>query len=111
RCAFSVGVFHHGAAALRAQLQPRLDRHAPAGPIWFGGAFLFILDGAQSGEPAMAMTSQKRSGFGQLLQFLLRFLGLNGLVAAAVGAFLWYGLDFKIVGLIVGIAGICAVGF
>src|SRR5207244_3256062 len=55
----------------------------------------------------MAVT--QRSSFGQSLHFLLRFLGLNGLVALAVGAFLWLSLDLQFAGMIVMIAGAAAV--
>lgn len=57
----------------------------------------------------MALTSRKRSTFGQWLQFLLRFVGLNGLVAIAAGAFLWQGLGLGFAGAIVAGAGACAV--
>ncbi len=57
----------------------------------------------------MAMKTHKRSGFGQVMQFLLRFLGLNGLVAVAAGAFLWYGLGLLLPALLVGGTGVCMV--
>ena len=56
----------------------------------------------------MAMT--KRSSFWQFLHFLLRFIGLNGLVAVAVAAFLWQALDMPSEATVVGIAGLSAIG-
>jgi hypothetical protein len=58
----------------------------------------------------MAVKSRSRSSVWKVLQFLVRFLGLNGLVAIAVGAVLWFALGHERAGLIVVIAGCSAVG-
>lgn len=66
------------------------------------------------------MAIKKRSAFWSSMHFLLRFLGLNGLVAVAVGLFIWQMLDDDVVqhytglsatelGMYVGIGGLCAI--
>ena len=57
----------------------------------------------------MAVKSRSRSSVWKLLQFTVRFLGLNGLIAAAVGAVLWQAIGYEEAGLIVIIAGGSAV--
>jgi hypothetical protein len=53
----------------------------------------------------MAVKTRGRSSVLGFLQFVVRFLGLNGLVAAAIGAVMWFALDYEEVGQIVVIAG------
>lgn len=58
----------------------------------------------------MAMKTRKAPSTGHMLHFLLRFIGLNGLVAVAVGASLWQALDYQMIGSIVALAGLGAIG-
>jgi hypothetical protein len=57
----------------------------------------------------MAIKSRTRSTAWKAVHFLIRFLGLNGLVAVAIGLVLWHGLGYERAGLIVAIAGAVAV--
>ncbi|MBI2805630.1 MAG: hypothetical protein HYX68_11690 [Planctomycetes bacterium] len=53
----------------------------------------------------MAVKTRKAASVWALLHFVVRFLGLNAVVAIAVGAFLWQALDLEAAGMIVIIAG------
>ncbi len=55
------------------------------------------------------MAVKKRGSFLQFLHFLLRFIGLNGLVAVAVGAFIWQVFDEQHLGVMVAASGGCAI--
>jgi len=60
----------------------------------------------------MALKSRKQSFIWTILKFLLfvvRFLGMNGLIAAAVGLILWQAFDFEEAGPIVVMSGLGAV--
>src|SRR5262245_28485638 len=57
----------------------------------------------------MALKSRSSFSFLRTLQFLLRFLGLNGLVVAAVGLAMWLAFGYEEEGQIVAIAGGAAV--
>ncbi|MBM3993694.1 MAG: hypothetical protein FJ303_06015 [Planctomycetes bacterium] len=57
----------------------------------------------------MAVTTESTS-FVNALHFIARWIGLNGLVAVAVGLMLWFPLGYENVGSIVVIAGASAVG-
>src|SRR5262249_47947085 len=65
--------------------------HPAAGAVHQRGVVLPVSDGPESGEPAMALTKYSRSGgrrpgrFWSRLHFLIRFLGLTGLLAGCAG--------------------------
>ena len=58
----------------------------------------------------MAVKSRNAFSFWQAVRFLLRFIGLNGLVAVAVGSVLWFALNQEYIGMIVVLSGGSAVG-
>src|SRR5262249_27773541 len=83
-------LFLQRAAALQPGLQPRPDRHAPPGAVRQRDPVLLVPHRAQSGEETMAVRERPRGRFWSRLHFLIRFLGLTGLLAVAVGGVLGY---------------------
>ena len=71
--------------ALLPRLQPGFDRHPPHCSLCERCVVLPLLDGAQPGEPAMALAETPKTGLRPSGHFAIRLAGLTGIFVAAVG--------------------------